>query len=189
MLVLTFRVKLQLAESRPSANVGSGSRCCIGVHRWSQQMQSLRGERSRQVRTHVHGRCARPWGPLRATTHLRRVFDGLVEVVQLQVTGGPVGIERWTSGVESNGQTVGVDCPQVVLPHEALAGEKTRMGVAPVRTRQGGRRPLLCLVFQPVWVPLWLLQLLQLCIVCIHHTSRFSLSPQPLQGSHTFSSV
>lgn len=61
-------------------------------------------------------------------THLRRVFNGLVKVVQLQVTRGPVGIQSWNFGVESNGEAVGADCPQEVLPHEAFAGEKHRNG-------------------------------------------------------------
>lgn len=37
----TFCVKLQLAESRPPANVRSGSGSCIGINWWSQQIKSL----------------------------------------------------------------------------------------------------------------------------------------------------
>lgn len=51
-----------------------------------------------------------------------------MKVVQLQVTRGPVGIQSWNFGVESNGEAVGADCPQEVLPHEAFAGEKHRNG-------------------------------------------------------------
>lgn len=73
-------------------------------------------------------------------THLRRVFNGLVKVVQLQVTCGPIGIQSWNLGVEPDGEAVGVNCPQEVLPHKAFAGEKHRNGceMAAVRPRQPG---------------------------------------------------
>lgn len=51
-------------------------------------------------------------------------------------------------------------------------------------TSAGLRWHLLSLVFQPVGVPLWLPQLLQLCVVRVDHMSGFSLPPQPLQSSH-----
>lgn len=66
---------------------------------------------------------------------LRRIFNGLVKVVQLQMTRGPIGIERWNSGVQSDGQTIGIHRSQVVFPQETFAGEKAGTGVPPVQTQ------------------------------------------------------
>lgn len=60
---------------------------------------------------------------------LRRVFNGLVKVPQLQVARGPVGVQSWDSGVEPDGQAVSADCSQVVLPPETVAGEQAALSV------------------------------------------------------------